>query len=520
MIGLEQVPPASEPILLRRVWRGAVTSDLGLLVLLALALVVVHTLTNGQYGFHRDELMELDDARHLAWGYVSYPPLTPFVGRVELELFGTSLVGFRLFAALSQAVVLVLVGLAARELGGGRFAQFVAAVAVGIGGHSLVNGTYLQYTPFDYLWWVLVAYFVIRLLKSNDPRWWVAIGAAIGLGMMTKYTMVFLVAGVLGGVLLTPARRYLKSFWLWCGVTVALLVFLPNLVWQTQHHFVYLEFLKAIHTRDVAMGRAGSFLLAQLWKCANPVTVPLWGAGLWYLFAVRADRRFQMLGWMYVIPLVAFVAARGRDYYLAGAYPMLFAAGSVWGEQWVQSLSARNAETVRSTSWWTLAVAGLCTAAVTLPLAPFNSAWWRLADRVNGNFNYEIGYRELVERIAKVRDTLPMEERARLGILVADVGEAGAVNLYGPPFSLPRAISGMNSYWLRGFGNPPPETLIVVGMNRNFLDKSFASCQLVGHFTDGYEKVNTALNGYTDIFVCRRLHQPWPAFWKHLQSYG
>ena len=199
---------------------------------------------------------------------------------------------------------------------------------------------------------------------------------------------------------------------------------------------------------------------------------------------------------------------------------MLFAAGAVWGEQWVHSLSARNGQIVRSTTWWTLAVAGLCTAAVTLPLAPFNSAWWRLADRVNGNFNYEIGYRELVERIAKVRDTLPMEERARLGILVVDVGEAGAVNLYGPRFSLPGAISGMNSYWLRGFGNPPPETLIVVGMNRSFLDKSLASCQLVGQLTDGYAKVNSALNGYTDIFVCRRLHQPWPDFWKHFQSYG
>ena len=168
---------ASEPPIPRPpIRRGTAASDLGILVLMALAVVLLHTLTNGQYGFHRDELMAVDDARHLAWGYVSYPPLTPFVGRVELELFGTSLRGFRLFSAVGQGLVLLLTGLATRELGGKRLAQVVAALAVGIGGHSLVNGTYLSYTPLDYLWWVVVAYLVIRLLKSDDPRWWIAIG--------------------------------------------------------------------------------------------------------------------------------------------------------------------------------------------------------------------------------------------------------------------------------------------------------------------------------------------------------
>lgn len=230
-------------------------SDLVVLILFALLVVALHMLTNGRYGFHRDELQVLDDTRHLAFGYVAYPPVTPFIERVALALFGTSLVGLRFFSVLAQAAVLVLSGLMARELGGRRLAQIVAAVSVAIGPMVLFNGTEFQYTSFDCLWWVLAAYLVIRLLRTGDPRWWLAIGFVIGLGMMTKYTMAFFVAGIAGGTLLTPARRDLRGPWIWCGAALALLVFLPNFLWQIGHHFVSLDFLRHIHARDVAEGR-------------------------------------------------------------------------------------------------------------------------------------------------------------------------------------------------------------------------------------------------------------------------
>ncbi len=506
---------------LSRTWQRITASDFGILVLLALALFLLHTLTNGQYGFHRDELLTLNNARHLEWGYVVYPPMTPFLGRVELALFGTSLIGFRFFAALSQSVVLLLVGLSARELGGKREAQLVAALAAAIAGPSLVAGWFLGYTSFDYLWWVVVAYFVIRLLRSDDPRWWVAIGAAIGLGMMTKYAMAFLVLGVVGAVFLTPARRYLKSPWLWCGAAVALLIMLPNIVWQIHHQFISLEWLKSVHARDIGWGSTDYFLPNQLWKCANPVTVPLWCAGLWYLFAVPDGKRFRMLGWMYIIPLVALFVARGRDYYLAPAYPMLLAAGAVWGEQWLSSLSPRSAMAIRQSAWRTLAIAGLLAAAVTLPVAPLNSAWWHVADRLNGgNFNMQIGWPDLAETVAKIRDSLPAQDRATLGILAGDEGETGAVNLYGPAYRLPSAISGMNSNWLRGYGNPPPRTVIVVGMHRESVERNFESCELVGRLTNRYGIDNATIDGYADVFVCHNLRQPWPVFWEHFRYYG
>src|SRR5512147_1627337 len=231
-------------------------TDTTTLLLLGLAVFLLHMFTNHQYGFHQDELVVLDNANNLDWGFIEYPPLTPFLARIELALFGLSLVGARTFAALAHSVVLVLTGLMARELGGRRSAQILAAVAAAIAPIALIQGSLIQYVTFDFLWSVLIAYLVIRLLKSEDPRWWIPIGAAIGLGMMTKYTMVMFVAGIVGGVLLTDARRYLRSPWLWGGVALSLLIFLPNLIWQIQHRFISLEFLASIHKRDVAIGRA------------------------------------------------------------------------------------------------------------------------------------------------------------------------------------------------------------------------------------------------------------------------
>jgi hypothetical protein len=501
-------------------WRTVVESDTGVLLLFGAAVVLLHILVNGEYGFHRDELLTFDNARRLAWGYVVYPPVTAVLGRVELELFGTSLRGFRFFAAVAQGIVFVLTGLVARELGGRRLAQLVAAAAVTISGPSLFSGSSLSYTTFDYVWWLVVAYFVARLLRSDNPRWWLAVGMAIGLGMLTKYTMAFLVLGVLGGMVLTPARRYFKSLWFWCGATLALLVMLSNVIWQFRHEFASLAYMISVHRRDIAWGWTDSFLLNQFWKSTNPVTTPLWGAGLWYLIAADAGKRHRLLGWMYVIPLMALFAARGRDYYLAPAYPWLLAAGAVWGERRVDSLSDRAARIVRRVTWRTMAVAGLITAALTLPIAPLGSAWWRTADAANGNFNMEIGWPELTASVAKIRAALPANDQAKLGILAGDEGETGAINLYGPAYGLPTAISGMNSNWMRGYGDPAPETVITLGLKRDFLERNFASCELVGRLANPFGIENTATRGYEDIFVCRQLRLPWPEFWSHFRYYG
>jgi hypothetical protein len=495
----------------RSIW----SRDLAILVYMALGTVLVHALTGNRYGFQRDELATLDDARHLAWGYVAYPPVTPFFGRLSLLLFGTSLAGFRFFAGLAQATAVVLTGLMARELGGNRGAQLVAAAA-GIP-FCLGGGALMQYVSFDYLFWTLTAYFVVRLLKSDDARWWVAIGSAIGLGMLSKYTMVFFVTGLTAGVLLTQTRRHLASKWLWLGIAAAVLIFLPNLIWQSQHGFVSLDFLRHIHERDVGMGRTRHFLPEQLELTL--AAFPLWIAGLYFCFFSPAGRRYRLLGWMYVVPLLLFVVAQGRAYYLAGAYPMLYAAGAVWGESWLASLRRPSARAVRAIV--SVLIADMfVAAAITLPIAPVNSTWWKAAIKLNGDFPEEIGWPELVETVAKIRDSVPQEDRARLGILGTNYGEAGAINLYGPRYGLPSAISGVNSFWERGYGNPPPETLIVIGLSRRYLETKFASCEVAGHTWNRFGVLNEETRDHPDIFACRHLRQSWPEFWKNFRYFG
>ena len=490
-------------------------TDGGVLIVLALALFTLHVFTNGQYGFHRDELELLDNARHLDWGFVNYPPLAPLIARIGLALFGSSLVGARLFAALALSIAMLLAGLMARELGGSRTAQLVAALAAAIAPIALVGGALLTYSDFDALWWALIAYLTIRLLKSDDPRWWLGIGAAFGLGLMTKYTILVLAAGVAGGVVLTRARRHLLSPWLWAGAAVALLIFLPNLIWQMQHDFISLEFLSAIHARDVRIGRTAGFFSEQFIFCANPVAFPLWIAGLVYHLLLPAGRRFRLLGLMFVIPAALLYALECRSYYLAPAYPMLIAGGAVAWQKWLSGSSSRKLQLVGGIGFAALAAGAAFSAAIALPIAPVNSELWRFTSRTHDLFTEQIGWPELVETVAGIYAALPDGDKARAGILTGNYGEAGAINLYGPAYGLPEAISG-NSYWLRGYGDPPPQALIVLDF---YGSSAFETCELAGRVTNRYG-VRNEETGHSAIYLCRGLRQPWPAFWEGIKSFG
>ena len=259
-------------------------------------------LCNGRYGFHRDELQVLDDARHLAWGYVAYPPLAPFLGHIELWLFGTSLTGFRFFSALAQCIAVLLAGFIAGELGGNGRARFVAAAATICMPFAMLAGSEFMYVSFDLLWWVLLAWLVLRLVNSGNPRLWLGIGVVIGLGMLTRYTAAFCAAGIAVGVLTTPLRRHLASPWLWGGVVLSLLLFLPNLWWQYTHDFVYLDFVRHIHERDIRWGRTSGFFTDQLGGNASVFTLPLWLAGLWFVIRASDDARYRILACMYLVP--------------------------------------------------------------------------------------------------------------------------------------------------------------------------------------------------------------------------
>ncbi len=493
--------------------------ELILLLALATAKLVFHLLTNGQYGFHRDELATLDDARRLAWGYVAYPPLTPFLGRIELELFGTSLTGFRFFAALAQSVAMVVTGLMARRLGGGRAAMLTAAIAAMLAPISLSASSMFQYVSFDFLWFVLLSYFVIRLIDSGNARWWLAIGAAIGLGALTKYAVVFYVAGVVAGVFLTPLRAHLRSLWLWLGAALSIAIALPNLLWQLRHDFITLDFLNFIHARDVRIGRTDNYWIDQLQVSTNLFLFPLAILGLYVLLFTERGRRYRILGWMAVVPLILFALARGRGYYSGPLYPMMLAAGAADLQRRLESFG-----TVPRRVGWSvvclLLLAGTTAVPIVLPLVSIKSRCWAFVNENNGDLREEVGWPELTREVARIWNTLDPAERSQAGIYCGNYGEAGAINLYGPAYGLPPVISGINSYWLRGPGNPAPKTVVVVGSNRQGVEEACASVQLVGHITNDLGVKNEETEQHPDIYLCRGLRQPLEKIWPRLRSFG
>ncbi|HQR37420.1 MAG TPA: glycosyltransferase family 39 protein [Blastocatellia bacterium] len=494
--------------------------DLLALLALGVGLVIFHAATNTNYGWHRDELQVLDDARHLDWGYVPYPPLTPLFARIGLELFGPSLVGVRLIPSIAQAAIVVLTGLMAREMGGLRRTIMLAAVAAAVAPMSLIQGAMIQYVSFDMLWWVLIAYFVVRLLNTDDPRWWILIGGTIGLGMQTKYTMVFFVAGIVVGVLATTTRRHLASPWLWAGVVLSIAFFLPNVLWQARNGYISLEFLNHIHARDVRIGRTDGYLVEQLFITASPISILLWVPGLFALARSEKLRRFRLIGWMYIVPLVLFLVARGRSYYMAAAYPMLFAAGAVAWQHWLQAWPSTRARVAAVSYWTLLVIAGGAFGALVVPVAPVNSALWHMSSRVHDTFREELGWPELVGEVARIYNSLSPEERAVTAIFGDNYGEAGAINLFGPAHGLPPAISGVNSFWARGFGSPAPQTVIVLGSNREDLEKVFTFVEVAGKTPNPYGIVNEETRDHPIIYICRGLKRPLPEIWANARRFG
>ena len=449
------------------------------------------------------------------WGFVAYPPLTPFLERISLEIFGLSMVGLRLFSVLAQSLAIFITGQMTREFGGGRLAQVASALAVALSPLPLFEGTEFQYTTFDYLWWVLAAYFVVRLLKTDNPRWCLAVGATVGIGLMTKYTIAFLLAGILGGMFLTSARRFFLNRWFWFGVGLALSICLPNLVWQVRHNFISYHFLHHIHERDIRLARANGFLIKQFFVCTNFYAVPLWIAGLNSFLRIP---RYRLIAWMYLIPLLLFFFANGLYYYLGAAYPMLIAMGAVVGESWSGTLSSVWRNVVRAVFFTGIAGAGLYACVLVLPLAS-SGPLMHFALRNNDTLREEIGWPDLVKNVAAIRDSLPPAQQDA-GVLVGNYGEQGAIELFGPAYYLPPPTSLTNSAWLRGHPSPPPSTLIVLGFSREGAEEAFASCRLAGHNANPYGIKNEESESHPDIFVCAGPRLSWPEFWKKYQNFG
>src|SRR5215467_12766635 len=331
----EHQPPAAAARGHRMAWLGV--------GVIAAAAFGIEMAVSARYGYHRDELYFLQAGQHPALGYVDQPALTPL-------------------AARPLAALVILAAAMSRLLGAGRTGQVVAALATAACGEYLGSAHLFSTTTFDFFFWALTLYFVVRLLRSADPRWWVAAGATVGVGMNAKWAVGVLAAALLAGFALTPSRALLRSRYLLAGAILAAALAWPDLVWQAQHGWPNLAVFHALH--GDAGHNLGVYWPAQI-LYTGFVLAPVWIAGLWWCLRHPDARRFRPAGIAAVITLVVFFVAGGKPYYAGGIFTFLFAAGAVPTERW---LARRRLRPVLAAGALVLTTAVAAT--ITLPVLP------------------------------------------------------------------------------------------------------------------------------------------------------
>jgi hypothetical protein len=464
--------------------RWSLTGENALLAYLALAKLLVHLLTNGNYGYFRDEFYYMAAGERLDLGYLEFPPLVALVTTFTRLLLGDSPVALRLFPALAGALVVVLAGLMARELGGGRFAQGLAALATLVAPNFLAMGTFLSMDAFDQLFWVSATYVLLLILKRDRPRLWLLFGLIVGLGLLTKVTMLFFGFAVFFALLLTPARRHLRTPWPWLGGAIGFAFLLPYAFWQIEHGWPTLEFW-GNYGGKVDPASPVEFLVEQI-VTMHPLTLLIWLAGLYYYLFSSAGQPYRPLGWIYVVLSVLFVVQNAKFYFLAPAYPMLFAAGGLTIERFVR----RHRWGWLKPAYVVILLVGGTVAAplVAVPALPVQTLA-KITGAAGGDAGVEVetrevgqlpqqfadrfGWETMVATVASVYRDLPPEEQAESCIFTGNYGEAGAIDFFGPRYDLPKAISGHNNYYIWGPGDCTGRVIISVGVPLDRLEVMF-----------------------------------------------
>ena len=471
---------------------------------IATAVLVLQLATANRYGYFGDEMYHMACGEHMAWGYVDQPPLIAVFAWLTRHLFGTSLLAVRLFPALAGFTVVWLTGLLARELGGGRFAQGLAALCSACAGVYLILGHLFTMNVFEPLLWMGCAYVVIRIVKTGNQKLWLWFGLLAGLGLENKYSMAVFGFAVVVGLVLTAQRKAFASPWIWIAGAIAFAIFLPNLLWNAQRHWPFLELMHNIRAsgRDMVFTPLG-YLKAQVFLM-TPVTFPVWLLGGLYFFFWTTGKPFRVLGWAFVTVLAVFIVLHGKDYYSSPAFPMVFAGGAIAIEQ----LSQRRRMGWLRAAVVTWIVAG--TAALSPLFVPVLSPEGFLRYQAKLPFQIQpdeksmlrepmphyyascFGWEEMVQAVAKAYASVPAEERADTAIFANNFAEAGAIDLIGPKYGLPKVISGHQSYWLWGPRSYTGHTVIVVG-----------------------DTPEGASEWFDEVTVVERLHHPFAAPWEN-----
>ena len=525
--------------------------DQAVAVCFALTACVVHFLFNGGYGYFRDELYYAACGQHLAWGYVDQAPLVAVVARLSRMLFGDSLRSLRFFPALSSGAKILLTGWIVRELGGRRYAQVLAGTAMLLCPIYLTMDNFLSMNAFEPVLWMLCVAIALRIIRTGQQHLWLLFGLVAGIGILNKHSTLLFGFGFFLALVATRQRRLLQNVWIWAGALIAVALFLPNMLWEIHNHWPTPEILRNVDQYKNAHVSWLGFIGQQA-LLIHPLATPICLAGLWYFLWSRQGREFRFLGWTYLFLLLQLLIFRGRIYYLAPAYPMLFAAGAVAIESWIETRvraplaypesqggTRRDRTAPRSANWnWMktailapLVVGGLVAAPLAIPILPLETAvayanFWdvnrvRVEIQPSGKlpqfFADMMGWQQQVDVVAGVFQSLPADDQPKAAILTRNYGQAGAIEYFGPSYGLPRPISGHNNYYLWGPQQYAGEVVITVGIPMEKLQPLFQHIELAATIRNDYaipEENNLP------IYICRDPKMTLQKAWPSLKFYG
>jgi hypothetical protein len=508
-------------------WKpSSFTSGNSIVLYVACVRIVLYFFAGRHYGYFRDELYYLACGEHPAWGYVDQPPLIAWIAWLLEHTIGTSLWALRLLPALAGAATIVLAGQLAREIQGRRWAMFLASLAALMAPVLLALSHLFTMNAFDPLLWTAIAYLIVRIARSGNEHLWFAAGALAGIAILNKYAILFWLSGLILGVCLTPLRQSLRHRWFWSGCVLATVIALPNFLWQWHHQFPFLQLMHNVRQsgRDLVLPPL-PYLQAQA-RMLGFVAALLVPFALLFFFS-KPGRPFRVLGWAYLVFLAEMMLLRGKMYYVAPVYPIMFAAGAVW----IESVTERKL-------WiWVkpalaLAMTILCGiyAPTILPIlsVPNFLVYEHKMGIEQQKFEHMepgvlpqlyadmFGWEGIAERVAAYYHTLPPEEQGKTAIFANNYGDAGAIDFFGPKYGLPKAIGGHQNYWIWGPREYTGESLIVLGEGdeRN-MQRRCTSYSIIGNAKDPLSRPDEWL----PIYHCRGFKWNLQTIWPELKRW-
>ncbi len=490
---------------------------------LAALAIAIHFATNifTPYGIHRDEFLYLAMGRHLHLWSMEFPPAIALLAQFSHTLLGDSLFAIRFLPALAAGALVYLAATIARHLGGGNFSRILTALAVLCSPLFLRAGNLFQPVVFDQLAWTVAFYALVRLVQTENTKWWLWFGVAAGLGLLMKFSAVFFGTAALAAIIVSPQRRWLLTPWPWIAIAIALAIGSPSVIGQISLDFPVLKQMQDLKASQLDRVTPAAFIGGQL--LLGPAVFVAIGGLVSLIFSERL-KRFAVVGWMSLFAFLILMLLHGKSYYLGPVYPALFAAGAVAIEGFPNSTMRRSVEWIAAA----LIIAfGLLTFPIGVPILPpermaaYSSAIGATSalrnnqgelDRLPQDYADMLGWEQQVAEVASVYNSLSAADKQAAVIIAANYGEAGAIDYYGPRHGLPNAIAAAGTYWFFGPGSKPGMVAVTIGVPEKTIKAFFREGQLVKTVGDPWSVDEERT---VPIFIARNpyktLQEVWPS---------